>query len=231
MMQIAEKIEEFNAISIVIRLVLATICGGIIGLERETKRHSAGFRTFTLVCIGSALATIVNIYLWEKTASADTSRIAAGVVNGVGFLGVGTIIVTRKNLVKGLTTAAGLWTTATLGIAIGSGMIFVSVVSFILVMLTMSVLSHFSRYIGQHNKRISLYLEIKEEYGMKPLLAYVRANGYSILTMEKQHDSVTNESDISVMLEIDMKKRILHEKIIHEISEIEGIIYLEELTY
>lgn len=231
MAEFIEYIEDFNALSIIIRLVLSTICGGIIGLERETKRHSAGFRTFTLVCLGAALCSIVNIYLWKITGSADTSRIPAGVVSGVGFLGVGTIVVTRKNLVKGLTTAAGLWATATLGIAIGAGMIFVSIISFALIMLTMSALSHFSRYIGQHNKRIFLYMEIKEDVGMKPLLSYIRGKGFSILSMEKQHENVTNESDLSVVLEIDMKKRIIHEKIIHEITELEGVIYLEELTY
>ena len=96
MEQIIKYLESFNQVSIIIRLVLATLFGGIIGIEREAKRHSAGFRTFTLVCLGSALATIVNLYLWDITGNTDTARISAAVVSGVGFLGVGTIIVTSS---------------------------------------------------------------------------------------------------------------------------------------
>lgn len=123
MEQIINYLESFNQVSIIIRLVLATLFGGIIGIEREAKRHSAGFRTFTLVCLGSALATIVNLYLWDITGNTDTARISAAVVSGVGFLGVGTIIVTSRNQVRGLTTAATLWATAALGIALGAGML------------------------------------------------------------------------------------------------------------
>lgn len=100
MEQIINYLESFNQVSIIIRLVLATLFGGIIGIEREAKRHSAGFRTFTLVCLGSALATIVNLYLWDITGNTDTARISAAVVSGVGFLGVGTIIVTSRNQVR-----------------------------------------------------------------------------------------------------------------------------------
>lgn len=113
-----EYFAGFTTGAIALRLLFAAVLGCIIGLERATKHHPAGMRTFALVCLGAAASAIVNIYLGTAFGAGrtDLSRIPAGVVSGIGFLGVGTIIITGKNQVRGLTTAAGLWTTATLGI-------------------------------------------------------------------------------------------------------------------
>lgn len=229
MMKILAIISEANCISYIIRLVLATILGGIIGMERESKRHPAGFRTFTLVCIGATLATISNIYLFEMTGSTDTSRISAAVISGVGFLGVGTIIVTRKNMVRGLTTAAGLWATACLGVALGAGMIIESLVAFGLIMITMSVFSRFSNYMAYHNRYIILYIEILKGRDTEPLFKYLRKNDYTIVTMEKKKEKVSKETDFVINLEIDMKTKTPHADIIRDISELEGINYVEEV--
>ena len=99
---------EFTPVTIAVRLIFATVLGGVIGLERATRHHTAGIRTFALVCLGSAISSVVNIYMVNISgnASGDISRIPAQVVSGIGFLGVGTIIITGKNQVKGLTTAS-----------------------------------------------------------------------------------------------------------------------------
>lgn len=228
MNKVISYIEDFNTVSIIIRLFLSCIFGGIIGLEREHKRHSAGFRTFTLVCLGSTLATISNIYLFNVTGSADTGRIAAGVVSGIGFLGVGTIIITPKNRVKGLTTAAALWVTGCLGIALGSGMIFTSILSFIIIMVTMSLLQRLSYYIGVHNRIITLYVEVKEESGLDTLIEYIKQHDYSILTIEKSKDKLT-KGHFSVTLEMDLGKRMLHTDVVHEIGKVDGVFYIEEV--
>ena len=226
-----EYIESFNEVSLVLRLVLATVFGGVIGLEREAKRHSAGFRTFTLVCLGSALATVANLYLWEITGATDTARISAGVVSGVGFLGVGTIIVTRKNLVRGLTTAAGLWVTATLGIALGAGMIVIGTLSFVLIMLTMSVLPYFSRRISEHTSVISLYVEIEKEYDTSCLISYARGKGYRIISMEKKKEEISNECDMTVYIELDLGGKMPHSELMKDISMVQGVHYIEEIKY
>lgn len=228
MMRFLELIDDFNTVSIVIRLVLACIFGGIIGIEREQKRHSAGFRTFTLVCLGSALATVANIYLFEATGSADTSRIAAGVVSGIGFLGVGTIIITPRHRVKGLTTAAALWATGCLGIALGSGMIITSIFSFALIMITMSVLQHLSSYISTHNRIITLYAEVKEEDALDSFLEYVKSKEYTILTLEKSKTELS-KGHFSVTLEMDLGKRTHHIDVIHELGKVDGVFYIEEI--
>lgn len=115
-MSLLNYIQQFNSVSIILRLVLATFLGALIGLERGSHGQPAGLRTFAIVCLGSCLAMITDEYLVTTYHTGDPARLAAQVISGIGFLGVGTIIVTGKNYVKGLTTAASLWTTATLDI-------------------------------------------------------------------------------------------------------------------
>ncbi|MFR8854661.1 MAG: MgtC/SapB family protein, partial [Oscillospiraceae bacterium] len=128
---------ELNMASVAVRLILATLLGSFVGMERAHKRYAAGIRTFALVCLGSALATMIGLYLGEISAlGADVGRIPAQILCGIGFLGAGTIIVTERKQVKGLTTAAGLWVTATMGMAIGAGFVFAAIVCFVLIFLT-----------------------------------------------------------------------------------------------
>ena len=104
------------------RLACALICGGIIGIERSYKRRPAGFRTHILICIGAAITTLTSQYLYlNMHYFTDMARLGAQVVAGIGFIGAGTIIVTKRQSVKGLTTAAGLWTSAIIGLAFGGG--------------------------------------------------------------------------------------------------------------
>ena len=103
-------------------MVLAFLCGGLVGLEREYKRRPAGFRTHILICMGAAMTTLTSQYLYlEMNYQTDMARLGAQVVAGIGFIGAGTIIVTRRQRIKGLTTAAGLWATAIIGLALGAG--------------------------------------------------------------------------------------------------------------
>lgn len=227
MKEMIAYIQNFNTTSILIRLVLAVLFGGIIGIEREQKRQNAGFRTFTLVCLGAALATITGLYLFHTTESTDTARIAAGVVSGIGFLGVGTIIITPKNQVKGLTTAAGIWVTGCLGIALGAGMVLISVFAFFLVMLTMNVLQHLSTYIASYNRILTFYAEVVREEDIDRLMNYLHEKNYKLLTLEKRKDKVS-KGHFSVLMEIDLQKRIIHTDVIHEIGKLEGLFYIEE---
>ena len=100
-------LNKFNGVSVFVRLILALILGALLGIERERKQRPAGLRTYTLVCLGSALAAVTNEYICTIYPSADPARIPAQIVSGIGFLGAGTILVTKEHQVKGLTTAAG----------------------------------------------------------------------------------------------------------------------------
>ena len=121
MLPIFDGLRDVTMASITLRMVLATICGGIIGVEREYKRRPAGFRTHILICLGAAMTTLTSQYLCMAHYYTDAARLGAQVIAGVGFIGAGTIIVTRRQRVKGLTTAAGLWASAIVGLSIGAG--------------------------------------------------------------------------------------------------------------
>ena len=154
-------------------------------------------RTFALVCIGAAASAVVNIYLGTAlgVGSTDMGRIPAGVVSGIGFLGVGTIIITGKNQVRGLTTAAGLWTTATLGIMLGSGMLEVSLMMFALIIVTMFGIARVSRVQEQYNRYIGLYMEIDKSM-TRGVYDYINECGYELSSVEKKRDKTLKGSDI-----------------------------------
>lgn len=221
MKEFFDYIHEFNELSIVLRVVLATLFGAFIGLEREAKKQSAGFRTFTLVALSSVVITVANIYLFIRTGSADVSRIPAGIISGIGFLGAGTILVTRQNHVRGLTTAAGLLATASLGIAVGSGMFVTSVVSFGLILLTMVVLRKVSYKVASTNRRINLFIEISED-DRKQVFNFINESGYRLISVDKKKHS-------SIIIEVDLNKNRNHSEIMTEFSAIEGVKFIEEI--
>jgi putative Mg2+ transporter-C (MgtC) family protein len=135
--------------STITRLILASILGSIIGLEREKKGGSAGLRTHILVCMGSALVMLTSLYIYDiyqGSAPADPARIAAGVVTGIGFLGAGTIIRSAEGI-KGLTTAASVWVSSAIGLAVGCGYISAAITVTVIVYLVLSVLKKLEKDI------------------------------------------------------------------------------------
>ena len=145
-----------SGIHVLIRLVLAAILGGAIGLEREIQGRMAGFRTHILVCVGSCLIMLTSMHIYDiynGIASVDPGRIAAQVVTGVGFLGAGTII-RYKASVKGLTTAASLWAIAGVGLAVGSGFYWAAIVTSTIILLSLLLLSKIEAKILRKNRNI-----------------------------------------------------------------------------
>ena len=143
---------------LIIRIFCAAILGGLIGLEREWRAKEAGFRTHFLVALGSALFMIVSAYGFEGVMTTaehrwDVSRVAAQVVSGIGFIGAGTIIFRKsENVVSGLTTAAGLWVTAAIGLACGGGMYILSTASTLMVLVGLEAFNFFLRKLDKHRK-------------------------------------------------------------------------------
>lgn len=137
-----DPMRDITFTSTLLRLVLAALCGGIVGAEREAKRRPAGFRTHILICIGAAITTSTSQYLGLKMGyPTDLGRLGAQVVAGVGFIGAGTILVTRGQQVRGLTTAAGLWAVAIVGLALGAGYFELSLIATVLILLAEAFLS------------------------------------------------------------------------------------------
>lgn len=219
---------EFTPATIALRLLFAAIFGGIIGLERASRHHTAGIRTFALVCLGSALAAVANIYLGLSYEEADMSRIPAQVVSGIGFLGAGTIIITGKNQVKGLTTAASLWVTASLGIVLGTGMLKAGIMGFVLTIMIVLGISYLSRYYEKNNKFIDLYLEI-DKSKINEIYSYISDHSYEVVSMEKKRDKTLRSSEIVLLLVLNLQKRTQHAGVLAQMSQIEGVHYMEEL--
>ena len=154
-------IEGITISTTIFRVVLATLIGGCIGMDRGRHGRVAGTRTHILVCLGAAITTLVGFYTAELLGYAnDPLRMGAQVISGVGFLGVGTIVIRNQAHVKGLTTAAGLWTTACIGLAVGAGFYLVAVLSFAAVMITMSVLAHFEQRFRKQDIK-EYYIEME----------------------------------------------------------------------
>lgn len=162
-LDIYSYLQQFSLASVALRLVLAVIFGGLIGYERERQGRAAGLRTHILVCVGSAIATLIGHYTVSALAfSGDPMRIGAQVLSGIGFLGAGTIISKGRFQVTGLTTAAGLWATASIGLALGIGFYEAAVIGTFLVVLTMSILSHFDASIIRRSHKLRIYMELKD---------------------------------------------------------------------
>lgn len=153
--------EQFNIISAIARIFLAMLLGGLIGMEREKSRRPAGFRTHILVCVGSCLTALIGMYVWYEMGDVtDPMRISAQVISGIGFLGVGTILVKEHDHITGLTTAAGLWTTAAIGIACGYGFYSAAFVGTLVVAITSAILFKLEKGTRRKNCVRSIYLEI-----------------------------------------------------------------------
>lgn len=223
-------IGQFNEVSIFIRLTLAVILGGIVGAERGAKHQAAGMRTFALVCLGSAMAMVINEYLAiNSDYNIDPSRMAAQVISGIGFLGVGTIIVTDNNRVRGLTTAATLWSVAMLGLAIGSGFLYGAIVGFLFIMISVKLLQKFSKKLENYSRCMEIYMEIAIDDGMKRFLAYLDEKEYAIRSLQRKHQKALYKEDACICLEIDLKNKCNHQNILNEIEQIKGVHYIEEI--
>ena len=170
-MELLDYLRQFNTASVLLRLTLAVLCGGLIGINREHKRRPAGFRTYMMVCMGAALSMILGQYedtmLHTLLSGAfgtvgqptDVTRFGAQVINGIGFLGTGTILITEQREVKGLTTAAGLWATACMGLAIGAGFYECMLLGFGAIFLSIKLFSFIECYTLSASRYVDLYIE------------------------------------------------------------------------
>ncbi len=149
---------EFNGVSVALRLVLSCLIGGLIGLERGRHGRAAGLRTHVLVCIGACMTSMMSLYVvYQLGISGDVFRISAQVISGIGFLGAGTILVKNQSVVTGLTTAAGVWCTAAIGVALGYGFYEGALICAVIVIVTTTLLTLFEI---QQKKLVRFYGEL-----------------------------------------------------------------------
>ncbi|MBE6047862.1 MAG: MgtC/SapB family protein [Clostridium sp.] len=224
-----DYISELNVVSIMIRLLMALICGGLIGIERGIKGRAAGCRTHMLVCIGAASAIMTNIYSMNKFNIGDPTRIGAQVVSGIGFLGAGTILVTSKNQIKGLTTAAGLWASACMGLAIGMGFYELAIIGNIFIFGVVAIVNKFDRKVYGASRVINIYIEFESPEVIRGVIAYFRGKEYKILNIQIVKDKSIYKNKTGAIVGIKTKEKIEHGDVITELWEVEGIEYIEEI--
>ena len=222
-------VHELSLLTVFLRLIIAVILGGIIGLERGANKHPAGFRTHILVCVGAALAMLTNQYMHDYFGEiVDPGRLGAQVITGVGFLGVGTILVTGRYKIKGLTTAAGLWASACIGLAIGIGFYSGAILATALVFLSLAVLPKLESSFYDKSRTLGLYVELDTIRNYKPLISRIKEMGLSVIETHFDKSGISAESAaISVFVRLP-KKRFVKD-VISELTELPYVILIEEV--
>jgi putative Mg2+ transporter-C (MgtC) family protein len=170
---------EWNIV--LLRLFIAAVLGALVGLERERKNWTAGMRTHMMVCLGSCLIMIVSAYgfnevLNQKNVTLDPSRVAAQVISGIGFIGAGTILFLKQGIIRGLTTASGLWTVAGIGLACGGGMYFAAAVTTAFALIILFVLQPFEKKLSKRFKNKTIHITTKDKSKSSEIIHRVLEN-------------------------------------------------------
>ena len=209
---------------VLLRIVLSCFCGAVIGLERSSKNRPAGFRTHILVCMGAAVAAVTGLYIYlEMKLPADITRISGQVISGLGFIGAGTIIITKRLSIKGLTTAAGLWTTGIIGLSIGSGYYEIAIVGTGLVLLVETWVGRLGSAIIQAAPEYAVELMYNEKNCLDHVLRFCKDSRMSITNLKIQSlDDGSAEARYSA--EVSLRGTMKQEYLINRIQEMPGIV-------
>ena len=223
------EVREVTYLAVALRIALAVIIGGLIGLERGMKNRPAGLRTYMLVCVGACLIMLTNQYVVQVYGTGDPVRMGAQVVSGIGFLGAGTIVVTRRNQIKGLTTAAGLWTSAGVGLALGIGFYEAALMGGVAVFIVITLLQRMDNNMHKKSRQVEAYLELTADVTLGDFLRSVREHDVEIDNVQREQGADSNTGNRAYIATIKAKKRGNHEKILEIILNLPGVAYLEEL--
>ena len=228
---IALYLEDLNLVSIILRLTMAVIFGGIIGYGRERERRPAGLRTHILVSIGATRAMITNIYMCKiYNGYTDPTRLGAQVISGIGFLGAGTIIVTGKNKVRGLTTAAGLWACACMGLAIGAGFYSGAIIGCLFISAVTVALANIDKKINRNSRNITLYILVNSTTAASRLLQDIQSKNVKISDIEISNNNVSSNDLIGILLGLKISREVCHYDFIESITNKNEVIFLQEIN-
>lgn len=215
---------NLNIWSILLRVILAVIIAGAIGLERAARKQAAGLRTYILVGISSTMIMITSQFLLESYGTGDPARFGAGVLSGIGFLGAGTIMFTSKSQVKGLTTAAGIWAVACIGLCIGCGFYTIGLIVFAIIFLALKVLPKIEKiFIGKRGY-LEIHIEFEQRANLKTFIGLVREKGLKIISVE--HNPAYSNSGLSVYTIV-----LAAGKNVKNFNRIEFLKWADELPY
>ena len=229
-------LRQMNTASVIVRLVVAMICGGMIGIERASKRRAAGFRTYMVVCLGATLAMLLNQYIdymlvnvWQVSQTTDAARLGAQVINGIGFLGAGTIMLTGSQQVKGLTTAAGLWASACMGLAIGAGFYEAALVACIMIGLIIMLFGRVEELIAKHSRNMNLLVHMDTLEDVSRVLEKIKANSNVVYDVEMSKGNLADGEGPSALFSIKLAKRVSHSSVVMAVATVDSVRSITEM--
>ena len=214
---------------VAVKLVLALVCGGVLGIERGRKKRPAGFRTYMLVCMGAALVMMTNQFICEVYQTGDPSRLGAQVVSGIGFLGAGTIMTTAHSRVKGLTTAAGLWASGCIGLAIGIGFYEGAILGTVMIFVAMASLSSLDEQITSSARLIMLYVEMNNMAAVKNLSAFLKEKNVKLMDIETETISKSKGGGTAATITVKAPTQKMMTMITYMIEAVDGVTHVEEI--
>ena len=223
------EIREVTYLAVVLRILIAILAGGLLGMERGMKNRPAGMRTYMLVCVGSCLIMLTNQYVFQVYGAGDPVRLGAQVISGIGFLGAGTIVVTRRNQIKGLTTAAGLWTAAGIGLALGIGFYEAAVIGSVAIFTVITLLQRMDNNLHRKSRQLEAYIELSEQISLGDFLRTVRDSGIEIYNVQREQGGDSEGKNRAYVATLKTRKRSNHEQILEQVADIPGVAYMEEL--
>ena len=221
------ELREVTYLAVAIRIFAAVLIGGVLGLERGMKNRPAGLRTYMLVCVGACVIMLTNQFIYQAVGSGDPVRMGAQVVSGIGFLGAGTIIVTRRNQIKGLTTAAGLWSAAGVGLALGIGFYEAAIAGTLAVFVVMTLLQKLDNKLHRKSKQLEAYIELST-ISLGDFLRTMREENVEVSDVQREYGE---ESDgvRAYVATLKGKKRLSHTELMEKVLAIPGVVFVEEL--
>ena len=220
---------EITELSVVVRILVAIIVGGLIGLERGMKNRPAGLRTYMLVCVGACLIMLTNQYIYQFTGAGDPMRLGAQVVSGIGFLGAGTIVVTKHNQIKGLTTAAGLWASAGVGLALGIGFYEAALTAALGIYTILTLLQRWEHRMHKKIRVLEIYTELSSDVPVHEFTQKIRSLNMKIESIQFEPDSAFEIGTRAVIFTLKSPKKQDHAILLDKIRNLNGVVYLEEL--
>jgi putative Mg2+ transporter-C (MgtC) family protein len=220
---------EFTYLEAGLRILMAIVLGGMIGMERGLKNRPAGLRTYMLVCLGACIVMLTNQYVYEAFGVGDPVRMGAQVVSGIGFLGAGTIIVTARNQIKGLTTAAGLWASACVGLALGIGLYAVSIMGSVAIFVILTLLHELDFRMRRSTKQVEVYVELKHNVAVGQFLDFVRDRQYEPSNLQILLENTSDNGILAFSVTLKGQKNCNHDDIVTTVKTMPGIGYVEEL--
>ena len=228
---ISSYLADLNMISTAVRLILAMLLGGIIGIDRGMKRRVAGVKTHTIVCLGATLVMMTGQYISlyiNQSGTGDAARLGAQVISGVGFLGVGTIIVTGQRHVSGLTTAASLWASSCIGLAVGIGYYSGAILTTVCILVVFRYFKSIDIYVENHSNVYEVYMEFESNESMSNVIKKLREEDIqvnNIIIVKKK----TKSQNVVIQASLDAGRWRTKKSIFRIIEEQQGVVTVEEL--